>query len=328
MKQVLIERYIYAVTKRMPKKTGEDVAKELQALIADMLEEQCAEAEPTESDVKEVLTKLGTPTELYEKYTAEGKSCLIGTPYYTLYKDVLKIVLACTAFGLTLSAILSFLMGDMESILFGILHWLGTLSSGLLVAFAMVTLLFAFFYQKDIPLDVYSDLDNLPPVPEKRERISKKESIAGIAFTLVFLIIFLVCPQVFCAVITDTNELIPIFNLEVIRSTRHFIVMFALIGVFREIIKILDGKYTKRVMVTTVAADIISGFFAVIWLGRDNIINQEFIIQARNLFAQESVFIQNMFVNFQYFFMGVILFALVLDMGDTLIKGMRAKKGH
>ena len=46
----LIERYIYAATKRLPKKQREDVAQELRGLIDDMLNERCKEVTPTEKD--------------------------------------------------------------------------------------------------------------------------------------------------------------------------------------------------------------------------------------------------------------------------------------
>lgn len=38
----LIDRYIYAVTKKLPQKQREDIEKELRTLIDDMLEERCA----------------------------------------------------------------------------------------------------------------------------------------------------------------------------------------------------------------------------------------------------------------------------------------------
>ena len=73
MDSELIRRYVYAVTKRLPRKSREDVAKELNTLIADMLEERCGQVLPTEKDVRVVLTELGTPAELYDQYSGEGK---------------------------------------------------------------------------------------------------------------------------------------------------------------------------------------------------------------------------------------------------------------
>ena len=92
MKNDLIERYLYAVTKRMNPKIREDVKNELSCLIEDMLMERCGDVVPTEKDIRVVLTELGTPQELYIKYSGDGDKCLIGQPYYSTYLFVMKIV--------------------------------------------------------------------------------------------------------------------------------------------------------------------------------------------------------------------------------------------
>lgn len=45
----LIERYVYAVTKRLPAKLRADVSRELYGLIDDMLAERCGELVPRRS---------------------------------------------------------------------------------------------------------------------------------------------------------------------------------------------------------------------------------------------------------------------------------------
>ena len=104
VKNDLIDRYIYAVTKHMKSAMKKDVAAELETIIQDMLEERCGDVTPTERDIKVVLTELGTPAELSSKYKGETQDCLIGQPYYSLYVYVLKIVrqwgnAACSNYG-------------------------------------------------------------------------------------------------------------------------------------------------------------------------------------------------------------------------------------
>ena len=137
----LIERYIYAVTRRLPRSKQEDVAKELRGLVEDMLLERCGEAMPEEKDVRIVLTELGSPQELYEKYDESSGKCLIGQPYYTTYLFVLKIVALAVAVGLTISAGIVCLL-EHRGVFDGLLSWLSMLYNGLLSAFAIVTLLF------------------------------------------------------------------------------------------------------------------------------------------------------------------------------------------
>ncbi|HOO28759.1 MAG TPA: hypothetical protein PLU43_09855, partial [Lachnospiraceae bacterium] len=162
MENNLTERYIYAVTRRLPAKMKEDIAKEIRTLIEDMLEERCGIISPTEKDVRVVLTELGTPDELYQTYSGSGEKCLIGPPYYAQYLFVLKLVLLCTAFGLTVSLIVQLLTPNGAGPWYEILlQWFFTVFSGLGMGFAYVTLLFAFFYHKKIEFDTAFSLDDL-----------------------------------------------------------------------------------------------------------------------------------------------------------------------
>jgi hypothetical protein len=80
----LIERYIYAVSSRLPEKEREEVEKELRANIYDMLSE-----EAEEKDVEDILYTLGEPSILAEKYR-QGIGYLISPRLYGDYIHVLK----------------------------------------------------------------------------------------------------------------------------------------------------------------------------------------------------------------------------------------------
>ena len=176
-----------------------------------------------------------------------------------------------------------------------------------------------------ISLDNYSGLDDLPPVPKKKQQISRGETIFGIGISVVFLIVFLVCPQIFCA-ITKDGELIPILSTEVVRNTWYIIVIFSALGIIREIVKLLDGKYTGRVVITTVITGLLSALCSFWWLLRKDIINPEFAGKIGELFEGDGAFITEIFSHFQYFFLGVILFALLLDIMNAVIKGIAGKE--
>ena len=141
MEHDLIERYIYAATKRLPRKNREDVAMELRGLIDDMLMERCGDETPTEKDIRVVLTEIGSPMEVYAKYDEDADKCLIGQPYYSTYKFVLKIVLASVIVGMT---IVSVLQAVLEPTVWYelISEWIGNVSGILVSAFTFVTILF------------------------------------------------------------------------------------------------------------------------------------------------------------------------------------------
>lgn len=191
VKNDLIDRYIYAVTKHMKSAMKKDVAAELETIIQDMLEERCEDVAPTERDIKVVLTELGTPNELASKYKGETQDCLIGQPYYSLYVYVLKIVTVCISGGMLLAQIMAALTSHTIWYI-AIYRTIGGIFGGILTGFAFVTLLFAFFYKKGIKVDGLNDgIDNLPPVPQKSNRISKVDAIVGIVFRLSSLLYFL-----------------------------------------------------------------------------------------------------------------------------------------
>lgn len=324
MKNDLTERYIYAVTKRLPAKSREDVSQELRSLIDDMLTERCGQRSPMDKDIRVVLTELGTPNELAAKYDEDGDKCLIAQPYYSTYKFVMKIVLLCVAVGMVIANLILVIIEPQN-----LGTAIGTLASEFvsseLQCFAIVTIVFAVFSRKGVDLDAEFDLNDLPAVPKKSQEISVWESVAGIVFCVVFLVIMLMVPQVFTAVMTvdDTPTLIPVFDTAVLHGSWVLIVLFAAVGIIGEVVNLMERQYNRKVLVTTLAADVISAVLSILWLTNDSIINPEFKAQMGTLFAGESEFIFRIFENFNLFFLGLILFALVLDAGTVIYKTLR-----
>ena len=254
VKNDLIERYVYAVTKYMKADLKKDVSAELETIIQDMLEERCGDVMPTEHDIRVVLTELGTPAELASKYKSETQDCLIGQPYYNLYVYVLKIVTACVIGGMLLAQIMAAVISHTIWYI-AIFRIIGGIFGGVLTGFAFVTLLFAFFYKRGIKVEGLSNgIDNLPPVPQKTNQISKADSIIGIIFSVIFTLVFLVCPQIICIAFVKNGVSVyePLFNLEYIRQTWYLILAFGILGIAKESVKLIDGSYTKRVMIVPI----------------------------------------------------------------------------
>lgn len=331
MKGNLIERYIYAVTKRLPNKMKDDVSKELHSLIDDMLLERCGDITPTEKDIKVVLTELGTPNELYNKYNPDGDKCFIGAPYYSTYIFVLKIVLLSAGLGIFIVSILNALtnafsapVADMSvattNFFINFVKEIFTeIPSVLTAAFTIVTVLFAFFYNKGIKIDSTNDLDDLPTVPKNKAKISKADSIVGIIFSVVFLCVFLFAPQVICVFSTKPFTMTPIFNTETIHSLWYVFVMFTVLGIGREIVKLIEGRYNIKVMVTTIITNVASGILTVWWLLQDNIMNPEFATRIYTIFGDKEAIVK-IFSHFSVFFMAIIIIALSIDLIVTVIK--------
>lgn len=322
MSNDLMERYIYAVTRRLPRKQREDVSRELRGLVEDMLAERCGGLTPTEKDIRVVLTELGSPQELYEKYDENSKKCLIGQPYYSTYVFVLKIVLACVAFGMTLSCgILQLMEPQVWYAAAG--QWLAMLWQGLLGAFAFVTLLFAFFYHKGVRIGEPFHFDDLPPVPKKSQEISLWEPLVGIVFCIAFAVIFLAVPQIFGIYRANSGEVVPIIQIAAIRSHWYIIVLFAILGITGESVKLMERQYNRKVMYVTVVTNLISAVLAIWWLTDSELCNPAFSERMSALFGEKEPFVATLMGNFQYFFLGVLIFALILDTAEAVVKTLR-----
>lgn len=320
MKSDLIERYIYAVTKRMDRKQRDDVSLELRGLIDDMLAERCGSMTPSEKDVRVVLTELGTPQELYSQYSDDADKCLIGQPYYSTYLFVIKIVLAAVAGGITLSNVILQML-EPQGWWGMTATWLSMLYNSFLAAFAIVTLLFAFFCRKGIQLTEPFNFDDLPPVPKQSQEISKWESIAGIIFCALFVVLFIFTPEVFC-VICD-GKMISLFDIDAIRDTWFIVAAFAACGISREAVQLMEGRYNQKVLVTALVSNAISAVLCIWWLVGFDLMNQAFLANMEIIFAGENTLVYQMFGHFDLFFLACILFALVLDSIDVTVRTLR-----
>ncbi|WP_392887878.1 hypothetical protein [Eubacterium limosum] len=320
MKNELIDRYVYAVTRRLPARLRNDIDKELHSLIEDMLDARCGGLMPEDRDVRVILTELGTPSELAMRYMPEGRDHLIGPAYYSQYKMVTGIVLASVTFGLVLSGFISFFTDSSEALYFTLFSWIGTLITGLIAAFGAVTFIFAVFERKNIALNFGgSELDSLPPVPEKKSVIPKGEPIAGIIFSVIFCVIFLAAPQIICAKFGADQPFIPVFNVDLIHQLWYIFVALTILGIARESFKLYEGRYTKRLAIVTVVSDILSAALTLVLLSSQQILNSAFIAGASPILSNEVI--TGILTYFNLFFMAVILFCLLLDMGVTLFKG-------
>jgi len=322
MKNDLMERYIYAATRRLPRKQREDVAMELRGLIEDMLQERCGDEQPQERDIRVVLTELGTPQELAARYTDEENKALIAQPYYSTYCYVLKIVLAATFFGLTVAHLLLFAMEPSAALTaFG--GWLNSVWNGMFSAFSVVTLLFAYFQHRNIPLSDSFDLNALPAVPKKKQEISKWESLFGIGFCVFFVVMFLLMPDIFSVITFEDGKVYPIFDMAGIRSCWYLIVPFAVLGIVREVVQLLEGRYNTRVLAVSLITNGISAILAVCWLRGHEVLSAEYLGDLDRIFAGEPEIVFTIFSNFNVFFLGAILLVLVLDSMDVTFRTLR-----
>ena len=326
MTHELIERYIYAVTRRLPLKLRGDVEKELDSLISDMLEAHCGAVTPEEKDIRIVLTELGSPEVLAAKYSGDEGRALIGGEYFLMYKLVLKLVLPIAAAGIAFASILALLLdGGPEAHAFvdvvtAVLKPIAGAFGGVIQAFAVITFIFAVLERGKVSFSGGDFLAALPPVPKASERVKPWEPIAGMVWCVIAAMVFLGFPQVAGWWIDGTGWA-SLFNVPVIRSLWLPVVLWAVLGIAKEIMRLVDGRYTRRVAIVTIAADIGIGVSAAVMFSQGRIMNPDFLQAVAAMFGVP--LITGVFAHFNLFFLGVVLFALALEMGTVTWKAWR-----
>ena len=104
------------------------------------------------------------------------------------------------------------------------------------------------------------------------------------------------------------------------RSSWYLILIFGCIGVIRSAIRLIEGRYNRMVLISTLVTNVIGAVIATLWLTRPGLINPEFISHIQMVLADENTLIQNIFAGFDTFFLVIILFALFLDTIEATVK--------
>ncbi len=263
----LIDRYVYQVTKRLPQAQREDIEQELRGLIDDML---CAKTDaPTKEDVTAVLRELGHPSELAAKYGGPRR-WLIGPAYYDIYIMVVKIVLAATGFGIILAQSIGLITAPPQTIWQGFAVFIGSVFGGVIQSFAWVTAIFAIIERcaKDAPWKGKDwNPSDLPPVPDHKKTIKRSEPIVGIAFTVLFLVVVNTMPQLLGAYIFNDGSYttVPVFDLTVFYRLLPLIDVMICLGLVKELLRLIVGRYTTAMCVALVVINVMS-MVMFIWL--------------------------------------------------------------
>lgn len=330
LNQDLIERYIYAVIRQLPYKIREDVSKELQSLIDDMLLERCQDEQPSETDLNAVLAELGKPDDLARNYNPDHDKYLISPKYFGIYKSLLSIVLASTAFGMIIAGFVNIiLLKSPANLPLEILKWIGTTVMGLIYAFAFNTILVAILERKGIFVDFSSsDFQDLPKVPRGQEKIKKSDCIFEVVFSVLFAILFLFAPntiRVFFHLSESSGwTSIPVFQADILQGVWVFIALFFLTSIAKSTFRLYEGRYTKRLAVFTAIAGIISLICACIFTQVKGIMNPDFTGYMKDIFSKtdDSAFIINAFTHLNSIFLAIIAFAVLLDIINAVIRAL------
>ncbi len=326
----LIARYVYAVTRLLPKKSREEVGKEIEGNIYEMLEARCGEITPTEQDIRVVLAELGTPAQLAQKYDTDTVGHLIGGTYYFKYKVVLKIVLIATIIGATLAFVMGMIFDREQSVFKYVTEWLfGVIPEMFISAFAVITVVFAILERKNVRID--DNLDNLPSVPKKQEKIKIADCIVDICFAVFFtvLILFFGDKAPIIATIGDEGmdiATIPLFNMDAVQAVWIPLVIWTLMTIIRNVIRIIEGRKNMTVFITGLVTSIISIVCSYIFLVGSGVFNMDGLQQVAAMAGDAQEVMSKFFEHLGTVLFACIAFGHVMEMITNLVYALKGKK--
>ena len=332
MNNDLIKRYIYAVACHLPAKMQPEVEKEIESMITELLDARCGENEPGDEDVRAVLTELGPPEELVVKYSGDENKVLISGIYLLWFKKILKIVLPIAAAGVAFATLFSSFvnwqapqeMYEFIPELFG--DVIGGALSGAVQAFMWITIIFIILERKKVKFKSEEFLSKLRPVPDKRARIKIHEPVINILWHVAAAVLFLGFPYLIGGY-TKSVGWIPAFDEAYIRSVWYLVVLWAAFGIAREVVKLFERRYSKRVAITTVIAHVFTGISAVLFFANNRIMNPVFVEKVGSMIeGAGELELSRALGHVNYFIIAVMLFALLLDIGITSYRAIRYDK--
>lgn len=348
-----MDRYIYQVIRRLPRKQRGEVRMELEELISDMYADK--------GSMERVLSELGDPAEFAKQYQS-GRQYLIGPEYYETYLWFVKVVLLCSAVPILVISLIK-AMGEIPAvtsqnavpviariIAAGLTEGITDALVSCMSAFGAVTLIFAVMEWKKIQFEIkrsekwsvghlaqekkVADARWTPkflePVPDKKAVISRADSMVGIVFEVIFCVLLIFAPNLFSIVFTGdgTVTTVPVFNLDQWRIILPVFLVSLLVGLADEILRLVIGVYCKPVMISSIVSSVIQLVLCVVVLKILPIWNPNLVWEVQAALGRREDSMANLFARWNGDMVSNILLCLIvlitlLETGTTIYKTLR-----
>lgn len=338
-----IEKYIYEVLRHIPVAQKNDIEKEIRGMIAELMQEQVEKHSgslsddpdllntASEDDIKKVLETLGDPRELARQYRG-NPGYVIGPALYDTYWLVVKIVLLAVGIGLVVAKSIQIVVDRQMDGWDILVSYLG-IAQGLISAFAMVTLIFIsieHFGGDELSEKFRAEkrvwkLGDLPEIPQDKLRIKRGDPIASVVFTIIFLVIINVYPQLFGFYQqTGTGVNVIGFLGDAFRFFLVWINLALIFGLILEAVKIAYGRWTFFLVAGSLVQNVFSLIVGILLVRHPSFINPGFISAVNNFLAESEV---NVAIAWQDYLVTamivLIVFGFVVETITLAAKGFR-----
>ncbi len=165
---------------------------ELHSLLEDTLDGR-VDGQPSDEDVEALLTEFGSPEKVAASYQPSGEY-LVGPNLFPIFKIVLGAVLLAVTIGLGVAFFMGAVFSESQGSEIGrlIVSYFGNYFQALLAATGSIVVVFFILQRLGVQPDIEDEADwepNQLPEVEDFDLVGRGESIAGIAFSAVILVL-------------------------------------------------------------------------------------------------------------------------------------------
>ncbi|WP_282139637.1 hypothetical protein [Cytobacillus oceanisediminis] len=328
----LIEVYIQEVTRRLPEKSRADIALELQSTIGDMLPDDY-----NEKDVKDVLSKLGSPAALAAGYRDQPMH-LIGPRYFDVYVSLLKMILPIAA-AIALISIAAEFIFDFnrdDTIINAVLGFMGygiwRLIEVAVQVFFWLTIVFAVIERMDKGKEQHplspslkpwtpEDLKSITYIPKKKA-ISKFEVFGSLMWTAIWATLYFYADRLMGVYRGGGEGLefqIAAVNQEVLLGYWPIVVVIIALEVGLALYKLIIGQWTKRMAIFNTVLELFATIVFIFILLNPNLLQPEFTAYMSDLFSISAA-------QFKNWLLGGIMIVFIFYAGMSIFDGIRKSR--
>ncbi len=224
--QILVERYLLAVERRLPLQGRKDMIAEIRSNLMDTLEDQYpADTVLSEEKIEEELRKLGSPKAVASAYFTSD--ALIAPQYNTIFRLVVTRLAPIVVAAVLFAGLLSFALSGGESPFWNVWELIGTgwnVAVGIIGTFAIILMVLTRFFPHLTPskeVDFLEDegknwkVSELPELVVEQDKVHFWELVAGISFGVLALVFWLFLFDELAGIwwlVNDKWYMVPIFT--------------------------------------------------------------------------------------------------------------------
>ena len=265
-----IDRYLYQIEKRLPRKNRTDLIEEIRANLYDELEATYVSKKPTQEEILAFLKAKGKPETIAIGYRGTEQALISGS-LYPIYLLVVKIALFASLLGITVATMVA--VGfDTQTPLSALGHFAGGIIQAAIGAVGSVTIIFALIQRFMDPDELKLAQEewnpkDLPAVPEKKNALKRSEPIVAIVFLVLLIIGFNFFPDLLAMRYSTASDrvVIPLLNQDALMGYLPWLNLVWGSALVFQVVLLIKGHWTTILRLMKIAFDWI-GLGVFLWI--------------------------------------------------------------